>query len=478
MLDTPDDPLHGAPTAAAAIERFGLLEGLTEREALDAMRGLGSVERTVRQAAPGIRLDVFRIMLVEPRKWTFLRKPDLVDILREIALEYDCVELEVQEEIARAFTEPAKHDAEYGPLPRVHAGNGLGTIEAPDRVEGRVILDGHDPISTARTIAAAKFTSNDRPTLHHHRGAFWQWRGSFYSLIEDGDIKAEIWTFLEHADRLDGSGSSVAFKPTRARVSDVLDAMAAACNLDARIEPPAWLGNEGTDQSPPGEFLSVANGLLHLSTGELYPHNASYFGLSASDVEFDPAAPLPLKWLGFLSELFGEDVEALAALQDWFGYALAPDTSQHKILLVVGPSRSGKGTIARVLSALVGRNSVAGPTLASLSSNFGLEPLIGKPLAIISDARLGARSDQAAIAERLLSISGEDALTIDRKFRRAWHGRLTTRFMLLTNELPRLVDASGALAKRFLILTLENSFYGREDPTLTGQLLAELPGIS
>ena len=95
---------------------------------------------------------------------------------------------------------------------------------------------------------------------------------------------------------------------------------------------------------------------------------------------------------------------------------LSADTSQQKMLLIVGPKRSGKGTIGRVLQALLGHSNVVGPTLASLQTNFGLAPLIGKPLAIISDARLGGRSDQASIAERLLSISGEDAVTIDRKF--------------------------------------------------------------
>ena len=141
---------------------------------------------------------------------------------------------------------------------------------------------------------------------------------------------------------------------------------------------------------------------------------------------------------------------------------------------MVGPTRCGKGTIARTLTELVGRDNVAAPTLASLSTNFGLAPLIGKPLAIIADARLGSRSDPAAIAERLLSVSGEDALTIDRKFQPAWTGRLPTRFVVLTNELPRLVDASGALAKRFLVLTMQQSFLGREDHGLTGKLLAEL----
>jgi putative DNA primase/helicase len=79
--------------------------------------------------------------------------------------------------------------------------------------------------------------------------------------------------------------------------------------------------------------------------------------------------------------------------------------------------------------------------------------------------------------ERILAITGEDSLSVDRKFKDAWTGRLETRIMVLTNELPRLADASGALASRFLILLLTNSFYGKEDRGLTDRIIRELPGI-
>jgi putative DNA primase/helicase len=158
------------------------------------------------------------------------------------------------------------------------------------------------------------------------------------------------------------------------------------------------------------------------------------------------------------------------------GYVISGRRDLHKILLLIGPTRAGKGVIARVLKALVGWGNYAGPTLASLGTNFGLQPLIGKPLAIVSDARLGGTNVQPVV-ERLLSISGEDMLTIDRKYKEPWTGTLPTRFLLVSNELPRFGDASGAIANRFIVLTLRASWLGRENPALTDQLLSELPGI-
>ena len=161
-----------------------------------------------------------------------------------------------------------------------------------------------------------------------------------------------------------------------------------------------------------------------------------FFNAFALEYDFDPDAPAPERWLGFLNQIWGDDVESIACLQEWFGYLLTPDTRQQKILMMVGPKRSGRGTIARVLKALAGSNTVVNPTLATLARPFGLSTMIGKPIAVFPDARLSSRPDNAAIVECLLSISGEDDQTIDRKHLPAWTGKLPTRFVLISNELP------------------------------------------
>jgi len=111
-----------------------------------------------------------------------------------------------------------------------------------------------------------------------------------------------------------------------------------------------------------------------------------------------------------------------------------------------------------------------------LCTQFGLAPLLDKSLAVVSDARFRGER-MGALVERLLCISGEDRVTVDRKFLPAVTVKLPTRFMFLSNELPRLPEMSGALAGRFLVLRLTRSFYGREDRHLRRKLEAELPGI-
>ena len=233
----------------------------------------------------------------------------------------------------------------------------------------------------------------------------------------------------------------------------------------------------------PNECLATKSGVIHLPslvTGKqpcFLPATPKFFTTNATDFELDLDAPRPAAWFDFLNSLWGHDQQSIDTLQQVFGYLLTADTRHHKIFILVGPPRSGKGTIARVLTGLVGKQNVAGPTLAGLATNFGLASLIGKSLAIISDARLSGRADQVAVVERLLTISGEDTLTIDRKYLPTVTCKLSTRFLVLTNELPRLSDASGAIVSRMILLHLTESFLGREDQQLTDRLLAELPGI-
>lgn len=330
------------------------------------------------------------------------------------------------------------------------------------------------PFDTAKTFLAREFSAGETPLLRCHRGEFHAWNGAAYLGRPPADLTAALYGFLDRCRTQTAAGMR-AVKPKRAMVDDTLDALKAACHLPGEIEAPTWLDHVPDLEAR--DILACGNGLLHMPTRDLLPHSPLFYTHSAVDYDFAPGVPEPAAWLGFLGQLWGHDPKSIATLQEMFGYLLGPDTAQQKGFLLVGPKRAGKGVIGRVLAALIGPANVVAPTLAGLGTNFGLAPLIGKRLALISDARLGGRADQQAIAERLLSIIGEDALTVDRKYLPAWTGALQTRFVVLSNELPRLSDASGALVSRFIVLMLTESFYGREDPGLAATLLRELPAI-
>lgn len=363
---------------------------------------------------------------------------------------------------------------------RGETGGGGIALGDRDPKTGRLVLSPTRTLPTARRYVDEFHGHPDGRTLHAYGGQLMAWSHNRYRPVEDGIVRQRLQGWLDTALRhvrnpRTGEVELVGFESNPSTVNQALESIRALVHLPVTTVGPAWLdGGEG--RPPACELLACRSMTLHVPTGRVLAPTPALFTTNALEFDYEADPEPPERWIKFLEQVFGEDLEAVSLLQEWMGYCLIPDTSQQKMLLLVGPRRSGKGTIGRVMTRLVGEGNVAGPTTGSLAGAFGLQPLIDKSLAIVSDARFGG--DQVGtVVERLLCITGEDTLTIDRKFMGSVSLKLPTRFMFLTNELPRLSDASNALAGRFLVLRIRSSFYGREDTTLSDRLAAELPGI-
>ncbi|WP_238431564.1 DNA primase family protein [Streptomyces cavernae] len=334
-----------------------------------------------------------------------------------------------------------------------------------------------NPLAVARHLLPDWQTEDGQLMCRRWRGSWMRWNGTCWREMDEAQVRAAMYERLEHAvyraPAKDGETEERDWAPTKQKISNLLDALGAITLLPTDTDAPAWLDGDGEQDD--GPIVACENGLLRIRDRALLPHTPGFFNFVSVPFAYDPTATAPT-WERFLTQIWPDDADAIRAVQEWFGYVLSGRTDQQKILLMVGPTRSGKGTIARVLKALVGKENLAGPTLAGLGTNFGLATLVGKPLAVISDARLSG-NDNSQIVERLLTISGEDTIDVDRKYREQWTGKLPTRLVILSNELPHFGDSSGVIANRFVLLTMRTSWLGKEDPTLTDRLTAEMPGI-
>jgi putative DNA primase/helicase len=362
----------------------------------------------------------------------------------------------------------------------------------------------NDPHRLARLYIETHCSHPSGPTAVYHNGEFHRWDGAYRSVMEK-EVRAELGKAAKaefdrinllalgkheraKGDRLgDGFDTGKLKEPpkvekvTGSLINNVTLALASLTMIDGRIESPSWLGVD--TPWPAHEILPTRNALLHLPSfiGGITPHfvppTPMFFSPYTIDYDFDAGAPEPTHWFEFLSQVWPHDPESISALQEWFGYHLTPDVSQQKIGTFIGPKRSGKGTIVRVQTAMIGKANVCNPTLSGLGTQFGQAVLIGNLAAIITDARISGRSDIAQVVETLLSISGEDSKTIQRKHLPDWEGNLAAKFTIISNETPRLSDSSGALAGRMIMFKLTRSFYGKEDPRLFEKILPEMPGI-
>jgi putative DNA primase/helicase len=233
----------------------------------------------------------------------------------------------------------------------------------------------------------------------------------------------------------------------------------------------------------PSAVIAYRNGLLDVDgflnqRRELLPHTHHWVSTVCLPYDFDPNATCE-NWVSFLNEILENDGQRIGLLQEWFGYCLLPDMSQHKMLCKVGPPRAGKGTTDRVLDALVGEDNTTAYDLHSLAERFGLRRLVGKHVATIGEVNLQNSREKYRILEKLNSIVGGDPQPIEHKgLNDTPTVALPTRFNLSCNELPLFGDPTGALSARMLILPYKRSFVGREDRELKERLLTEITGIN
>jgi len=373
--------------------------------------------------------------------------------------------------------------------PRPVGGDELPVNEAPD-----------DPHRLARAVLA-EFRHRDGPTLAWYRETFHVWDGSAYrpdpalphrivklvkaeidrqnrSALEAHREKARTEALAATLGR--PSNPPIATRVTRRLIADVVQALASMTCIDQEPDAPFWIDPRPGDPAP-AALMPASNGLVGLDAGESPPllsHSPRFFSTYALPYSYNPSAGPPAAWLKFLDDLWGDDPASVRELQKWFGYTLTPQTDQQKVLLLIGSPRSGRGTIRKVLTAVVGARNVSSTSAVALADRFGLEPLIGKTLAVMGDARTGDTHDAAVMMDRLLRISGEDPVEVNRKGKPILHDvQMKVRFVILSNEMPNFRDSSKAIVSRYLALCTPRSFEDCEDRSLDRKLLQELPGI-
>lgn len=314
--------------------------------------------------------------------------------------------------------------------------------------------------------------------LIYYRENWYQYENRRWALVTKDDVESALYKCLLNCRQVDSEGEIHPFVTSQRNVNTIYFQIAKNELIKSGLNVPCIREADGRWREVDGHGLMVCRGeIVDLLTGKSKP-NLYTFIPNGADWEYDPDASEPKRWVKFLKQLFGDRADEVAMLQEWFGYVLSGDTWAQKGLIIVGPPRAGKGIIGHVLSHLLGESMVSSPALSALGGTFGLESLVDKRLCLISDARLSSRQDIFAVIEMLLRIIGGDSMAVNRKNKGALNLELGVRVMMLSNEMPQLPDSSDAINKRFMILKLRESFYGREDVKLLDKLTEELPGIA
>lgn len=300
--------------------------------------------------------------------------------------------------------------------------------------------------------------------------------GRHHRLLSQSDLQHLGYAFLSESFATIDKGVEP-YKASTARVNELTQALKANCHLllEERDNPPFWLDDSKKDAS---HLIPFRNGILNLESGDLMAHQPELFCDYLINRDHQPDAQCPL-FFKFLEEVLDGDEESIRLISMYGGYALTPWTHHQKALFMIGAPRSGKSTMADIFGLATGKQNFTSTSLYHLASEFGLQNLLGKRLAVIPDAHLvGRQSNTTLVLERLKSIIGEDAQIVNRKHLDPMSVKLNCKFVLVGNKIDDFPDTSGALAARMLFLNFKNSFLGKEDKDLRSKLTKELPGIT
>lgn len=313
------------------------------------------------------------------------------------------------------------------------------------------------PYDVARTYLDERAGAGEplalwRDDWYTHRGTVWE-------PVDRRDVRADLVRWLDDAEML-ADGRPVPWGPIRDKtITDIL----------------ALLGDLALRRASEGPTVGMFLADVWLNADmEPREYTPAVWNTSVASYPWDVRADCP-RTLAWLSDILSAaDVEVL---RQWLGYLVSGRTDLQKMLVMIGPPRSGKGTLLWLMEELLGPGSTASVAkLSVFAETFGLESFLGKRLVVMPDVRWTSQHTADAVPE-ILSITGCDARDVNRKNKTTWHGRLAVRFVAASNDTPSMADASGALAGRMITITMSKSFLGKEDPALRDALREELPGI-
>jgi putative DNA primase/helicase len=235
---------------------------------------------------------------------------------------------------------------------------------------------------------------------------------------------------------------------------------------------------------PVDEVIPMRDGLVHLPSvvegrmGCRLSNTPRFFCLYSLPYDFRPDSGLPVRGLEWLDSSFPDDPESIDSFQEFCGAVLDATNlfmKDKRILMVIGPTRSGKGLMAIVLQQLAGPENVAALTSDTVAETFGLSECIGKILIVVGDAKVDASTKAGRVLmEKFKNITGGDLISINRKYLKRISVKLTAKGAFMANEIPTFRDPSGAIVNRFLYLQMTESFLGMEDRELGEAILDEM----
>ncbi len=279
------------------------------------------------------------------------------------------------------------------------------------------------------------------PYFYDHSKTFWlwDWRESVYKPVDETQILKIVVNVLENRDI-----------PKRGIKERLLDAL--------RI-----VGREKIPEELPPEWIQVRDKLYNIKTGEMKDVDWKYFCTNRIPWRIGESEETPT-----IDKLFSEWVgeENKQILYEICAYSLLRNYPIHRIFILYGSGRNGKGSFLRLLKKFVGEENTVSTELERLeNSRFESAKLYKKLLCFIGETDFSVIKKSSI----LKALSGQDLIPAEFKNKPTFDFVNYAKLIISTNNLPMTLDTSDGFFSRMIIVDFPNVFDEGKD------ILEEIP---
>ena len=254
----------------------------------------------------------------------------------------------------------------------------------------------------------------------------------------------------------------------------------AKCMAAARMRATIASAADFADMScTPADFdndpmiLNTQDGIVHLGTGDLIPHDPKYLcsKITACGVTYSESDQAVVS--RFIAEICGDDDASIESLQRLLGYSITGHIEQQKFVLAVGRGRNGKGTLTNTLQKLLGEYATSLESDMILSSKlprsqFDLEQLRGARFVKVEEPDARRMLDR----EFIKRLVGGDSMRVAAKFGTPYVIWPICKLWLISNHKPR-VEFDYAFERRAIVFPFTLNLAEEDvDPALESKLIA------
>ncbi len=246
----------------------------------------------------------------------------------------------------------------------------------------------------------------------------------------------------------------------------------------AQSDPAIATSSDEFDTDP--DLLNVANGIVHLPTGLLMPHDPAQMTFRQVPAPFDANAACP-ELLKFMDEVSCGDPDWVEFMQRALGYSLSGHVIEEKLFFWLGKGANGKSVLANIVRHIIGTYGVTVPPAFMMQSRRDggsatpeLAMLPGARMAFANEIEAGSRLSGATVKN---AVSTED-MTVRPLYCSPFTFKPTHKLLIRGNHRPIVTDDDEGIWRRILLIPFDLNVAPQDrDPGLEARLIAEAPGI-